>query len=270
MSETLDEARRLFEAGKYRAACATLWELECQVRGGDDTGGAQGLLDLASALRERTRGNIRNECDSLVACAHKALGDAATPNFDATAAHAAKASPWPTAVFLGMVAFVGYFIHGLYVSTASPLEIAINSLVAACVVAALVRTAVFVFATLQTRRGASETAGLGQEFVAGAAAPMSLPVAVFNQTTGWPGRTITFEETRRQFVLQDHGPITAQDVLGYDAHGQLDWGREGLRDWVDDFAEQERDPRSDTLAAGPSEDSSTAPQVGSFGAIRAG
>ena len=156
MSKTLDKARQQFEAGKYRAARGTLWELECQVRGGDDTEGAQGLLDLASALRERSKGSIRNECDSLIACAHKALGDAAAPSSGAVTERVAWASPWPTAVFVGMIAFVGYFIHGyFFVYTTSSLANAINSLVAACVVAALVRTAFFVVATLKARSDAS-------------------------------------------------------------------------------------------------------------------
>ena len=163
------------------------------------------------------------------------LGDAATPSSGAATERVAWVTPWPTAVFLGIVAFVGYFIHGLAHVTGTPSYIALDSLVRACIVAALVRTAFFVYAALEARRGASKTTGLGKEVVAGAAAPVSLPVAVFNQTTGWPGRTITFEDTRRQFILQDHGPITAQDVLGYDTRGQVDWEREGLRDWVDDF-----------------------------------
>jgi hypothetical protein len=68
---------------------------------------------------------------------------------------------------------------------------------------------------------------------------MSVLVAVFNETTSWSARTITYEEAQRQFILQDHGPITAQSVLGYDAQGQLDWARDGLREWVRDFADWE-------------------------------
>jgi DNA polymerase-3 subunit epsilon len=80
---------------------------------------------------------------------------------------------------------------------------------------------------------------------------MSLLIAVFNQTTGWSGRTITYEEAQRQFTLQDHGPITAQDVLGYDVQGQLDWAREELREWVRDFAEWEGGSSPQTQAADP-------------------
>lgn len=239
MSKMLDKARQQFEAGKYRAALECLGYAFPDACRSNDIESIRNVLELLTRIRGHLTGGVREDCDALASSARKALGDvddAATPTSDAMAAPVAWASPWPTAVFLGMIAFVGYFIHGLYVSTMSPLELAINSLVAACVVAALVPTAMFVYAALEARRGASEISGLGQEVVVGAAAPMSLPVAVFNPTTGWPGRTITFEETRRQFILQDHGPITAQDVLGYDAHGQVDWEREGLRDWVEDFA----------------------------------
>jgi hypothetical protein len=65
-------------------------------------------------------------------------------------------------------------------------------------------------------------------------------VAVFNPTTGWAGRTITYDEARRQFVLQGHGHISAQSVLDYDAQGQIEWARAGLREWVRDVAEWER------------------------------
>ncbi len=74
---------------------------------------------------------------------------------------------------------------------------------------------------------------------------MSTIVAVFNQTTGWSGRSITYEDDRHQFVLQGHGPITACDVLDYDAQGQVDWARGGLSEWTRDFAEWERAHRTE-------------------------
>lgn len=79
-----------------------------------------------------------------------------------------------------------------------------------------------------------------------------LPIAVFNQTTSWSGRTITYNEGQRWFILQDHGPITAQDVLDYGAHGRLEWAREGGREWLRDFAVWERANRPETQAAGQS------------------
>jgi hypothetical protein len=81
---------------------------------------------------------------------------------------------------------------------------------------------------------------------------MSVLVAVFNQTTSWSGRTVTYEEGPDQFILQDHGPITAQKVLGYDAQDQLNWVFEGLRGWVYDFATWERTHRREVQGAGQS------------------
>jgi hypothetical protein len=52
------------------------------VRGGDDIGGAQALLDLASALREQTAGRLRADCDALSGYAHKALAQGAKRGAD--------------------------------------------------------------------------------------------------------------------------------------------------------------------------------------------
>ena len=73
MSATLEKARQQFEAGNYKAAVATMWDVERDVRGGDDTAGAQGLLDLATALREQAGGKFRSDCDALCGYARKAL-----------------------------------------------------------------------------------------------------------------------------------------------------------------------------------------------------
>ena len=66
---------------------------------------------------------------------------------------------------------------------------------------------------------------------------MSLLVAVFNQRSERSGKTVSYEDAQRQFILQDHGPITAQALLGYDAQGQLDWADEGLREWAQKAAQ---------------------------------
>ena len=58
---------------------------------------------------------------------------------------------------------------------------------------------------------------------------MSL-VATFGANTQWAGRTIMFEDGA--FVLEDHGSITATDVLEYDRLGHLVWAEEGRRQWV--------------------------------------
>ena len=55
-------------------------------------------------------------------------------------------------------------------------------------------------------------------------------VATFGTTTGWAGKTITFDNG--QYVLEGHGPITAQAVLEYDRQGHLTWANDGLREMV--------------------------------------
>jgi hypothetical protein len=61
---------------------------------------------------------------------------------------------------------------------------------------------------------------------------MSLLVAVFNEKSDWSGKSVTYEDARHQFILEDRGPIGAQALLGYDAQGQLDWAEESLREWT--------------------------------------
>ena len=39
-------------------------------------------------------------------------------------------------------------------------------------------------------------------------------IATFGPSTAWFGKTITFENNA--LVLQDHGPISASDVMRYD------------------------------------------------------
>ena len=59
-------------------------------------------------------------------------------------------------------------------------------------------------------------------------------VATFGTTTGWAGKTITFDNG--QYVLEGHGPITAQAVLEYDRQGHLTWANDGLREMVQQTA----------------------------------
>ena len=61
-------------------------------------------------------------------------------------------------------------------------------------------------------------------------------IATFGPTTGWVGKTITCEGA--QFVLEDHGPLTAGQVATYDRQGHLVWARDDLRTWVHALAEQ--------------------------------
>ncbi len=55
-------------------------------------------------------------------------------------------------------------------------------------------------------------------------------IATFGPTTGWVGKTITYDEGR--FTLEGHGPVTAQGVVEYDRSGHLQWAYDGLREWV--------------------------------------
>jgi hypothetical protein len=54
--------------------------------------------------------------------------------------------------------------------------------------------------------------------------------ATFGATTGWIGKTITYEN--EQFMLEGHGPITPADVMNYDRQGYLVWVNDGARAWV--------------------------------------
>lgn len=59
-------------------------------------------------------------------------------------------------------------------------------------------------------------------------------IATFGETTGWVGKTITREGDA--FILEDHGPISAQAVMEYDAQGHLVWAIGGARAWVGSLA----------------------------------
>ncbi len=58
----------------------------------------------------------------------------------------------------------------------------------------------------------------------------TITVARFGPSTGWMGKTITFEAG--QFILEDYGPIQAAHVLNYDDDGHLEWAVGELRSWV--------------------------------------
>ena len=55
-------------------------------------------------------------------------------------------------------------------------------------------------------------------------------IATFGPATAWAGRTITREGD--VFTLEDHGPISAADVMEYDRQGHLVWTNDGTRAWV--------------------------------------
>lgn len=72
MSETLEMARRQFEEGEFKGACGTLTELRNHVCAGD-VEDAQGLFDLAVALRDRVKGKYREECEECIRSARSVL-----------------------------------------------------------------------------------------------------------------------------------------------------------------------------------------------------
>lgn len=58
----------------------------------------------------------------------------------------------------------------------------------------------------------------------------SMPIATFAPTTQWAGTRITW--AGEQFLLENHGPIAAGDVMFYDEQGWLEWADAGTRAWV--------------------------------------
>ena len=54
-------------------------------------------------------------------------------------------------------------------------------------------------------------------------------IATFGPTTGWTGKTITFDN--EIFTLEGFGPIAPGDVMQYDAQGHLIWPSEEMRAW---------------------------------------
>ena len=84
-------------------------------------------------------------------------------------------------------------------------------------------------------------------------------VATFGTTTGWAGKTITFDNG--QYVLEGHGPITAQAVLEYDRQGHLTWANDGLREMVQLTASGQpaAPPTSTPLTAQPVSQGASAP-----------
>jgi ABC-type transport system involved in multi-copper enzyme maturation permease subunit len=55
-------------------------------------------------------------------------------------------------------------------------------------------------------------------------------VATFGQSTGWAGKTITYD--RQSFIISGIGRVSARDVLTYDAQGHIVWAHDGMRQWV--------------------------------------
>ena len=82
-------------------------------------------------------------------------------------------------------------------------------------------------------------------------------IATFGTTTGWAGKTISFEN--EQFVLEGHGPITAADVMEYDRQSQLVWANEGTRGWVGARVAQSAAPTEPRVSGGGPSAASSSP-----------
>jgi hypothetical protein len=74
-------------------------------------------------------------------------------------------------------------------------------------------------------------------------------IATFGPTTEWVGKTIIRDGDI--FLLEDHGPVSARDVMEYDRQGHLVWADVGTRAWVGSLALAA--PAAPTAAAQPSE-----------------
>jgi hypothetical protein len=55
-------------------------------------------------------------------------------------------------------------------------------------------------------------------------------IATFGPTTAWVGKKISRDGDA--FILEDHGPISTQDVMEYDRQGHLVWVNDGTRAWI--------------------------------------
>lgn len=69
-------------------------------------------------------------------------------------------------------------------------------------------------------------------------------IGTFTPMDGWAGRTVEYSEASGTFTVQDHGPVTARQVLKFEAAlGHFEWASEDTRA----FVESQLDP--DTVAA---------------------
>lgn len=74
-------------------------------------------------------------------------------------------------------------------------------------------------------------------------------IATFGPTTEWAGRTIT--RNGETFILENHGQITASNVMEYDEQGLLVWVSEGTRAWVGSRAKASDARRIPDLRSSP-------------------
>lgn len=55
-------------------------------------------------------------------------------------------------------------------------------------------------------------------------------IATFGSTTAWSGQTISHEGDA--FVIDGHGPVSADQIMEYDRRQELVWANDGTRAWV--------------------------------------
>ena len=72
MSKELDKAQAQYQAGEYKRAADTLWEVTFV--GAQAEAEARGVIALASLLRDATQGGVRRDCEEHVARAERFLG----------------------------------------------------------------------------------------------------------------------------------------------------------------------------------------------------
>lgn len=82
-------------------------------------------------------------------------------------------------------------------------------------------------------------------------------IATFGPTTAWAGKTITRDG--EVFALEDHGPISAADVMEYDRQGHLVWTNDGTRAWVGAKASQSSVPTTSVASSDSPPAASSAP-----------
>ena len=82
-------------------------------------------------------------------------------------------------------------------------------------------------------------------------------VATFNSRTGWAGKRITREGD--SFVLEGEGPVTSQNIMEFDARGEIDWSNDGTRAWIASLARAGRVQPGPVVPAQPQPTSAQKP-----------
>ena len=78
-------------------------------------------------------------------------------------------------------------------------------------------------------------------------------IATFNETTGWRGKAVTFEDDA--FVLEGYGALSPVDVMEYDRLGHLTWANDVTRAWVSSLVQPEATTAATTIqSSAPAED----------------